>query len=146
MQKHHRFSIWYVILAIWGVLLIHNLLVSAFAIETIPYSQFLRLLKEKKITEVAISENQIEGRMVPADGVEGRTVMFRTVRVDPEISELLEEHNVTFKGQIESTFLRDILSWVIPVALFIGIWLFMIKRMQGQQQGFMTIGKNKAKI
>jgi cell division protease FtsH len=145
MQKHHRFSIWYVILAIWGVLLIHNLLVSAFAIETIPYSQFLRLLKEQKITEVAISENQIEGRMVPADGVEGRTVMFRTVRVDPEISELLEEHNVTFKGQIESTFLRDILSWVIPVALFIGIWLYMIKRMQGQQ-GFMTIGKNKAKI
>jgi cell division protease FtsH len=35
---------------------------------------------------------------------------------------------------------------VIPIMLFVGIWFFLIKRMQGQQPGFMTIGKNKAKI
>ena len=146
MEKHHKFSIWYVILAIWGILLIHNLMISAFAIETIPYSRFLRLVQEQRITEVSITENQIQGRMVPEGGVDGRSVPFRTVRVDPEISKLLDEHDVTFKGEIESTWLRDILSWVLPVALFVGIWLYMIKRIQGQQQGFMTLGKNKAKI
>jgi cell division protease FtsH len=143
MQKHHKFSIWYIILGIWGVLLIQQLILSAVAIQTIDYSQFLRLLQQDKITEVAITENQIQGRMVTP---EGKETQFRTVRVDPEISQLLQGHNVAFKGQIESTFFRDLLSWVVPILLFVGIWFFLIKRMQGQQPGFMTLGKNKAKI
>ena len=149
MQKHHKFSIWYVILGIWGVLLLHNLMFSAMAVRTIPYSEFLQLLKESKVSEVAITANQIQGRLAAENGQgeqgQGGS-LFRTVRVDPDISQLLEEHEVTFKGEIESTFFRDLLSWVIPIFLFVGIWFFMIKRMQGQQQGFMTLGKNKAKI
>ena len=146
MQKLHRFSIWYIILAIWGVLIIQNMLVAAFSIKTIPYSTFLEKLKQKKIVEVAISANEIQGRML-ADGQNSdKGVRFRTVRVGPEIAQLLEEYKVPFKGEVESTFLRDLLSWVIPVFIFIGIWFFMIKRLQNQQPGFMTIGKNKAKI
>ena len=146
MQKHHKFSIWYILLGIWGVLLLQNLLFSALAIKTIPYSEFLQLLKEKKISEVAISANQIQGRMRVEGDTSGKGVMFRTVRVDPEISQMLEEYHVTFKGQVESTVLRDLLSWVIPIFFFIGIWYFFMKRMQSQQPGFMTLGKNKAKI
>ncbi len=146
MQKHYKFSLWYIILGIWGVLIIQNILASAVAIQTIPYSKFLKLLKEKKITEVAITANQIQGRMHTDAEPTGKGVMFRTVRVDPEISQLLEEYDVNFKGEVESTFLRDVFSWIFPVFLFIGIWYFMIKRIQGQQQGFMTLGKNKAKI
>jgi cell division protease FtsH len=146
MEKHHRFSIWYVILGIWVVLLIHNYLSAAFSIQTIPYSQFLKLLKEKKITEVAITEDQIQGKLLEGDSAEGKGKPFRTVRVDPDISKLLEDYNVQYKGQIESNFLRNIFSWVFPVLLFVGIWYFLMKRMTGQQAGFMTLGKNKAKI
>jgi cell division protease FtsH len=53
---------------------------------------------------------------------------------------------VAFKGEVESTFLRSLMSWIIPLFLFFGIWYFMMKRMAGQQPGFMTLGKNKAKI
>jgi cell division protease FtsH len=146
MQKQHKFSIWYIILGIWGVIIIQNLLVSFFAVKTIPYSKFLDLLRAHKITEVAVSANQIQGRMLVGDNAAGKGEMFRTVRVNPDLSKMLEEYNVTFKGEVESTFLRDLMSWLIPVFLFVGIWFFMIKRMQGQQTGFMTIGKNKAKI
>jgi cell division protease FtsH len=146
MEKRHKFSIWYIILGIWGVLIVQHLLVSAFGITTIPYSRFLELLKQNRITEVAVSANQIQGRMQVEGDLGGRGEMFRTVRVDPELSQMLQEYNVTFKGQVESTFIRDMLSWIIPVFLFVGIWFFLIKRMQGQQPGFMTIGKNKAKI
>ena len=59
MDKKQKVSLWYIILGFWGILILHNLLVSAFAIKTIPYSQFLKLLKEDKITEVAISSNQM---------------------------------------------------------------------------------------
>lgn len=144
MEKHHKFSMWYVILGIWGVLLLHNLMFSAMAVKTIAYSEFLKLLEEGKVSEVAVSANQIQGRVT--DGMEGGGQLFRTVRVDPEVSRMLEQYNVTFKGEIESTFLRDLLSWVVPVVLFVGIWAFMIRRMQGQQPGFMSLGKNKAKI
>jgi cell division protease FtsH len=72
--------------------------------------------------------------------------MFKTVRVDPETSKLLEQYNINFKGEIESQFLPTLLSWVIPVFLFFGVWYLLMKRMTGQQPGFMTLGKNKAKV
>ncbi|MBW1782834.1 MAG: hypothetical protein JRL30_19095 [Deltaproteobacteria bacterium] len=70
---------------------------------------------------------QIQGRFT--DGTDkGEGQLFKTVRVDPAISQLLETYNVSFKGEVESTFLRDLLSWVVPVFLFVGIWYFFIKR------------------
>jgi len=146
MEKHHKFSIWYVMLGVWAVLLIQNYLGSAFAIKTIPYSQFLKDLEKNKITEVAVTANQIQGKMKSDNVGVGKGELFRTVRVAPELSKLLEKYNVTFKGEIESTFFRDLLSWVFPVFFFIGIWYFFMKRMAGQQPGFMSLGKNKAKI
>ena len=146
MQKHHKFSIWYVLLGIWAVLIVHNLLVSAFAIKTIPYSEFLNLLKEGQIMEVAIRANQIQGKIKGGDNNTAKETMFRTVRVDSETSKLLEQYNVPFKGEIESQFLANLFSWLIPIFIFIGIWFFLMKRMTGQQPGFMSLGKNKAKI
>jgi len=145
MEKQHKFSLWYVLLGVWLVLLLHNIIASALMVENIPYSEFVKLVKEGKVAEIAISENDIQGRMIPSDGSSEKGALFRTVRVDPGISELLEENNVTYSGRIESNFLGTIMSWVIPIALFFGIWMFMMRRFQ-QQSGFMTIGKNKAKI
>jgi len=146
MEKRQKFSIWYVFIGIWAVLLIHSYIASMLASQMIPYSQFLDLLKNGKIAEVAVTANQIEGKMKVDGGQPGETKAFRTVRVDSDLSALLEQNKVVFKGQIESTFFRDILSWVFPILLFVGIWYFLIKRMGAQQAGFMTLGKNKAKI
>ncbi len=145
MKKQHRFSIWYVLMGVWAVLLLHNLIASALMVKTIPYSEFIKMVKEGQVAEIAISENDIRGWMVPTDGSSEKGDMFRTVRVDPDISQLLEENNVQYSGRIESNFLGTLMSWVIPIALFFGIWLFMMRRFQ-QQSGVMTVGKNKAKI
>ncbi|MBW1697943.1 MAG: ATP-dependent zinc metalloprotease FtsH [Deltaproteobacteria bacterium] len=146
MEKKHKFSSWYVLLGIWVVLILQNLLAGALAIHTIPYSEFLKLLKEDKIAEVAITQNQIQGKIKINGAPHGFSGLFRTVRVDPELSSLLEQYNVTFKGEVESTFFRDLLSWVLPTALFFGVWYFFMRRMATQQPGFMTLGKKKAKI
>jgi len=146
MEKHQKFSMWYVLLGIWVVLIIQNALFSAFSVKTVPYSEFLKALNENRVTEVAVTSNMIQGRFKDTKDSSDQGQLFRTVRVDPEISELLSGHDVKFKGEVESTFVRDLLSWVIPVFLFVGIWFFMMKRMQGQQPGFMSLGKNKAKI
>jgi cell division protease FtsH len=132
-------------LGIWLVLILQNYLSSAVAVRTIPYSEFLKMVKDNKVSEVAITANQIQGRMANGDEAK-KGSMFKTVRVDPDISQLLEQYNVTFKGKMESTFMRDLFSWIFPVFLFVGIWYLLMKRMTGQQPGFMTLGKNKAKI
>ncbi len=145
MEKHHKVSIWYFIIGIWIVLILQNYLASTHTITTIPYSQFLQQLKKGKIVEVSITENQIKGRMQSETGAE-KELHFRTIRVDPETSELLDKYNVNYSATIESTFFRDLLSWIVPVLLFVGIWFFLMKRLSAQQPGFMTLGKNKAKV
>jgi cell division protease FtsH len=46
----------------------------------------------------------------------------------------------------KAPFLRQILSWIIPIALFFGVWLFLMRRLGQGQGGFMTVGQSKAKI
>lgn len=143
MEKKHKFSIWYVLIGIWVVFITQSYIASVFAVKTIPYSQFMNSLKQGKVTEIAVSQDEIQGKMKDAQGKIGE---FKTVRVDPELSKTLEQYNVIFKGKIESTFFRDIISWVLPIFIFVGVWFFLMKRMSGQQPGFMSLGKNKAKI
>ncbi|HOG06708.1 MAG: ATP-dependent zinc metalloprotease FtsH [Syntrophales bacterium] len=146
MKKHYKFSIWYVLLGIWVVLLVQSYIASMLAVPTIPYSQFLNQLKAGNITEVAITANQIQGKVKVDPNNPGEQKAFKTIRVDPELSKTLEQYPVIFKGEIESTWMRDLFSWVFPLLLFVGIWYFLMKRMGGQQAGFMTLGKNKARI
>ena len=146
MEKHHKFSIWYVLIAIWIVFILHNLLSQMFAIERIPYSEFVKALQDGKVIEVAVAQDRIQGKMkVSQDGQEVEKV-FSTVRVDPELSELLEKYNVTFKGVAESNFLKNLASWIFPVVLFVGIWYLMMRRFSAQQGSFMTLGRKKAKV
>jgi cell division protease FtsH len=54
---------------------------------------------------------------------------------------------VTFTGEVESTLVTDLLSWVVPALLFFGVWMFLSRRVaQGLGGGLMSIGKSKAKI
>jgi len=148
MDKKTKFNIWYVFIALWGVLILHGLWMQATQqIERIPYSQFQTYLREGRIAEIRISDHYIQGRL--KDPQEGHPAQFLTVRVDPALAEQLAAHNVTFAGEIEDTFLYDLLSWVVPVLLFFGLWLFLMRRFaerQGFGGGFMAIGKSKAKI
>ncbi len=145
MKKEHKFSLFYILLAVWAVLLIQSYLASMMSSQVIPYSQFLKLLKDGKVSEVAITANRIEGKM-KVEGKPSEPQPFRTIRVDADLSELLDKYQVTFKGEVESTFLRDLFSWVFPIIIFFGIWFLLMKKMGGQQAGFMTLGKSKAKI
>jgi len=145
MKKHYKFSIWYFIIGIWLVLLMQNYLASSFAVKTIPYSEFIADLEQGKVAEVAISENEIQGRL-NSETEDGKAKYFKTVRVDSQTSQLLDKYKVKYSGTVESTFIRDILSWILPVFIFLGVWYFLMKKMMPQQPGFMSLGKSKAKI
>jgi cell division protease FtsH len=145
-EKHHKFSIWYVLIAIWVVFLLHSLIVREFAVEHIPYSEFVKALHARKVVQVAITQDRIEGKMKFSQDGQEMEKAFSTVRVDPELSELLEKYDVTFKGVVESKFLQDLASWVFPVFLFVGIWYFMMRRFTAQQGSFLALGRKKARV
>ena len=68
MKKKDTFSIRYVMSGIWVVLIIQSTIASVFAVKTISYSQFMNALQEGKITEIAVSQDQIQGKMKVAEG------------------------------------------------------------------------------
>ena len=145
MENKTKFNIWYIILAIWGVILLQNVIFSQFRPVVIPYSEFIQALDEDRVVEIEIAKDRITGKMLSKDSADDR-ILFTTVRVDTDLSQKLSGHNVKFSGQIENTFFTTLLSWVIPVFLFFGLWYFLMRRMQAGQAGMMQLGKNKAKI
>ena len=146
MQNTNRSKLLLIIGGIWLTIMFLNSFSSNAAMKNLPYSEFLKLAKEGKISEVAVTDNAIQGVMLTENSDSGRGERFRTVRVDSEVSEVLDQNGIEYTGKIQSNFIANIFSWVFPVLLFLGIWYFIMKRFQQQQGGFMTLGKNKAKI
>ena len=146
VNKKISFSIGYVFLAIFAVILVHDFIVAMQKVEELPYSEFRTLVAAGKVSEITVTQQRVTGKLKADEGSKEQK-LFTTVRVeDPDLVKELKTHNVTFSGVIESTFLRDLLSWVVPALVFAGIWFFVIRRFGQGQSGFMTVGQSKAKI
>jgi cell division protease FtsH len=147
MNNKTRFNFGYAIAAIFAVFVIQYFISTASQIAIIPYSEYQQLLKQGKVATVGISDRTVQGTL--KEPLSGGQKQFVTTRVDQETAQELEKYGVKFTGQIESTFLRDLLSWVMPVLLFVGLWWYIGKRAAeggGLGGGLMAIGKSKAKI
>jgi cell division protease FtsH len=147
MTNQTRFNLSYAVAAVFGVLLIQYVLSIASHIASIPYSDFQRLLREGKVATVGVSDRFIQGTL--KEPLPGGQTHFVTTRVDQQFAGELEKHGVRYTGQIESTLIRDLLSWVMPVLVFVGLWWLIVKRLAGSQGfggGLMSIGRSKAKI
>jgi cell division protease FtsH len=186
-KKRFRFPVGYFILAVWGLLMLQQVLSSHLQPQRIPYSELKRAVAAGNVAEVSIGATTIRGsykvapltpgaappgsvssaspagRPTPMEPV-GRgwsplpsrsTVAtapdrsFETVRVDdPDLMRAFEEHGVKVNGVVESTFWRDATAWLLPLGALLLLGTFMMKRMgQGSgQNGFMAVGRSKAKI
>jgi cell division protease FtsH len=158
-QNQRKFSIWYFLGAFVVLLALENFILGAIT-ETLTYSEFKALLRAGKITEVVISDRMINGRL-KADGLDGILPpdkvaeikrfggidqRFVVVRVDDSgLVKELEEAKVKFSGRLENTWFTTLLSWVLPALIFVGIWMFFMKRM-GAASGLVSLGKSKAKV
>src|SRR5512137_1415949 len=146
-RKKVGFNLAYVGLAVLGVLVLQDLVAARQAVATIPYSEFQKLLEGDKVAEIWISQNDIVGELKePLPGGQRR---FSTTRVETDLAGRLDAHGVKYSGRIQSTFLPTLLSWVVPVVLFFGIWVLVMRRMAGKGPGgpgLMAIGKSKAKV
>ncbi len=146
MEKKAQFHLWYFVVALLVVLTLQGWLASIREVEPIPYSQFEQLLKDGQIDRIQIRENFIQGEYKVR--LEDGKSRFVTTRVEPELADQLNTYGVEYSGVVESTFLRDLLSWILPVLLLLAVWMFIFRRF-AEKQGFgglMSVGKSKAKV
>ncbi len=146
MDRKQQINVGYALLAFLLLMMFQSWWVASRQIETIQYSEFQQLLDEGAVDEIRVSSAYIEGKLKTP--TESGAQYFRTTRVELDLAELLAKQNVHFAGVIESTFLRDLLSWVIPILILIAFWMFMIRRF-AEKQGFgglMQVGKSRAKV
>lgn len=124
---------------------VQSMFLQSKRIENISYSEFETLLKEKGIDHLVISEKLIRGEFKELHNGKKE---FVTVRVEPELAKTLEDSGVTYTREIESTFLRDVLSWVVPAFIFFALWMYISRRMleKGGAGGLMSVGKSRAKL
>ena len=146
MDKKTQINIWYALIALLAVLFIQQWWIQRQQVQTIPYSQFESLVEAGKVEDVYVTDRDIRGSL--KEPLPDGQKRFVTTRVEPALAERLSERGVKVTGVVESTLLRDVLSWILPVLFFFGVWLFFFRRIAERQGmgGLMSIGKSKAKV
>jgi cell division protease FtsH len=148
IKKKASFSVIYILIA-FLILALLQLWIAPNR-ENVSYSQFKQYITEGKINAVVVSQRNLKG-YEKIQGQEKTEPLFPqqiyvTPRVDDKnLVEFLEHNNVEIIGENENTFLMAVLSWILPALIFVGIWVWAMKKM-GQGSGIMTLGKSKAKI
>ena len=164
-RQKTQFSLIYLFIALMVVLSVQSWLRAPQTVD-IPMSQFLVLVREGKVLKVTLGEREIQGVTRPGAlpapppgpgdrlrqllGPQEGPTAFTTARIpateDYQIVRELESAKVEFSGRIESTFWRDLFSWVVPLIIMAALWLFLMRRMGGGPTQALSFGRSKAKI
>jgi cell division protease FtsH len=106
------------------------------------YSDFLRNVEAGKVESVTIRGTLVTGKF--KDGVE-----FRTHIVDsPDLVKLLRDRGVriSVKPIDQNPWYMSVLITWLPMVLFIGIWIFFLRQMQGGGAKALSFGKARARL
>lgn len=108
--------------------------------KNIPYSELKKLIEGGQINQVSIGQTTIK-----AVSSAQNTVYSAKKVNDPELVSLLDSKNIAYGAYSETNWFTDILfSWVLPVFIFFGIWMFLASRMQKNMGGsILGIGSSK---
>ena len=145
MAQKHTWNLGYWLLALLLLFLLQDVWQNTSRVQTVPYSEFEKALSEGRIADVTVSERSVIGRLKAPDGDKTSLV---AVRVEPDLAGRLEKFDVPYTRVVESTLLRDLMSWVVPALIFFGVWFFLFRNFADKQGmgGMLSIGKSRAKI
>lgn len=115
----------------------------------IPYSVFLRELKQSNVSEVTITEKQVKGKFYNEISFEDKGTFFefntRMPFEDPKLADELVKYNVIVVAKEKSGWGNIVIS-VLPWLLLIGVWIFFIRQMQSGQNRALGFGRSRAKV
>ncbi|AEF80134.1 ATP-dependent zinc metalloprotease FtsH [Leadbettera azotonutricia] len=155
-----KFSIIYVVILIIGLSLFNFVFLNRVN-PTIDFSEFKAKITTGEIKRVEITDSYFTGYSSLARKETNQSPMFRTPYTpvpeavyrtvpinDPDLIKLMDEKNVAYYAVSRegSTVLNIIFSWVLPIAFFIFIWRFLMKRIGNMGGNVLSVGQNKAII
>ncbi|HKK83852.1 MAG TPA: ATP-dependent metallopeptidase FtsH/Yme1/Tma family protein, partial [Atribacterota bacterium] len=132
----------YLLILIVVISVLSSLFDSGTSVKEFTYSQFLSEVENNKVSSVSISGNTVTGELISNQ-------KFTTyVPDDPELLNILRAQNINIEAKppVELSWWMRILSSLLPMALIIGIWIFMMRQMQGGGNKVMSFGKSQAKM
>ena len=146
MEKKNQWNTGYWIVALLLLLSLQSYWQTGKTVEPVPYSEFEKALDEGRVAEVLVSDRTVTGRLKSPDS-RGKTTIVAT-RVEPDLADRLSKYDVPYARVLESTLLRDVLSWILSAVSFFGVWFFLFRRFAEKQGmgGFLNIGKSRVKV
>ena len=121
------------------------------ASETVGYSNFINLVQDKKITKVDEKEGYVYGY---GNSEEDKSYKARMITDrlgnDANLVKIIEDNGAEIKSlpPQQMPFLLNILMSWFPMLLLIGVWIFMLNKMNKGNGGgpqIFNMGKSKAK-
>ena len=112
---------------------------SAAGSKSTSYSEIKEMIKNKQVAQVGISETSIK-----AVDNGGRTYFAKRVN-DSTLVPILEEQKIPYGAYSETNWFTEMLfSWILPIFIFFGIWMFLASRMQRNMGGgILGMGSSK---
>jgi cell division protease FtsH len=144
--QKRQLTVWYLIAAVFGFLLVQSYWSGTSQTETIPYSAFEQLLNEGKIAEVTVGPESVQG--VLSEPLPSGKRAFTTVRVDPQLAEKLSARGVVVKGAPSGGLITTLMAWLLPAVIFYLIFSMSFRGLAGGPGlgGLMAVGKSRAKV
>jgi cell division protease FtsH len=109
--------------------------------EEIPFSQFIRLVKEAKIENAVVTERYITGT-IKSDDPQKPGQEFMTIPLwQHDLAEMLEQNKVVFIVRSSENWLTNFFfNWVIPILVMVLIWSWVMRRTAAGAQSFLNLG------
>ncbi|PAF46920.1 cell division protein FtsH [Helicobacter sp. 12S02634-8] len=100
--------------------------------KNIDYYDLKQLIKNKEVESVSIGQTIIKARAT----LNGQKIVYVAKKVqDASLVPLLDEQKIKYSGFSESNFFTEMLGWLLPVFIILGLWMFMANRMQKNMGG-----------
>ena len=117
------------------------------SVSRVPYSLFIDQVESGKVARVYVGQDEIRYQMKTEEGV--IPPVFSTTPIfDLDLPKRLEAKGVEFAAAAppRNGWISNILSWVIPPLIFVGIWQFFLARNTGGGAGALSFTKSRAKV
>lgn len=149
-SKKFKYLSYYVV-GVFILLIALNSVMKSFGTQHIKYSEFEKMLSEKKIEEVQITDNELVIIPKVEKGVE-KKVLYTANIEKQNLSDLLnelKEAGVNYDGPVknDNPFMNFFVEWILPLLIFVVIGRIIFGSMEKRMgSGVMSFGKNNAKI
>ena len=165
-ERRPRFSFVYYLAVILLIIGFQLAFFWSGSTQEIAYSEFRRLISENKIESVRISPERIylqlkkdslttavqkpqeqapPGIRMPGAAPQNKELYVNPVR-DEGLVSLLESKGIKYQATPGNSWIGELLQWILPFALLIGLYFFLFRRMGGPGSQFMNISKNKSTL